>query len=268
MKSLGKAVVLLLCLGILLSGLRCTSTENTPSDTTAPTISNATVSDITTSSVAISWTTNEASDSEVEYCLTYTDFANVARSALNRSMVTTHSVTLTGLTQGTYYYYLVKSKDAYGNESSSLQFRNFVTAMQQNLVVGQAASNAYQRVTVESAVRTDSYDYQHLSLGWVTAHASSGNIFIIVDALVEDIGTEMLGANAWSFSMSDSQGFGYNLQAYYASDAFNDVTLYPGQKTGGKMLFEVPVTATGLELAYDFGSYAIGLVLTTWAIVP
>src|SRR5207253_178426 len=44
-----------------------TFTTAAPPDTTPPTITSVTASNITTSGATITWTTNEASDSQVEY---------------------------------------------------------------------------------------------------------------------------------------------------------------------------------------------------------
>src|SRR5207244_1326344 len=62
-------------------------------DTTPPVISAVTASSITTSGATISWTTDEASDSQVDYGLTT---AYGTSSALNGSLVTSHSVVLSG----------------------------------------------------------------------------------------------------------------------------------------------------------------------------
>src|SRR5205823_14992845 len=77
-------------------------------DTTPPAISAVTSSSITTSNVTIIWTTNEASDSQVEYGTTT---AYGSTSALNGSLVTAHSIALSGLTGATVYHYRVKSRD-------------------------------------------------------------------------------------------------------------------------------------------------------------
>ncbi len=83
-----------------------------PVDTQAPVISNVVSSGITTSSATITWSTNEASDTQVEYGAT-TSYG--ALSTLNPALVTGHSVALTGLTANTTYHYRVRSKDAAGN---------------------------------------------------------------------------------------------------------------------------------------------------------
>jgi chitodextrinase len=68
--------------------------------------------DIAYASASISWNTNEPSDSLVRYGLTtsYTTYTPV-----NSSMVTSHVITLTGLSPDTTYYYQAKSRDAAGN---------------------------------------------------------------------------------------------------------------------------------------------------------
>jgi glucose/arabinose dehydrogenase len=95
-----------------------------PPDTTPPVISAVGSSGITSSGANISWTTNEASDTQVEYGTT---LSYGSSSPLNTSMVTSHSVSLSGLAPGTPYNYRVKSRDAAGNLATSGNF-TFTTA--------------------------------------------------------------------------------------------------------------------------------------------
>src|SRR5204862_537245 len=78
-------------------------------DTTAPVISAVAGSGVTTSAATITWTTNEASDSQVDYGTTATYGSS---SALNASPVTAHSVVLSGLTSATTYHFRVRSSAA------------------------------------------------------------------------------------------------------------------------------------------------------------
>lgn len=101
-----------------------TSTPTSPTDTYAPVISNVRVVPYATYAVVM-WTTNEASDSKVEYGKSTDTSATVA---LSPTRTTTHSVTLYGLVRGTSYYYRVSSTDAAGNKavnptSGGLSFR-------------------------------------------------------------------------------------------------------------------------------------------------
>ena len=70
---------------------------------------------MTAHEATINWTTNELSDSLVDYGLVdgfYTE------SVYDGNEVTSHSVTLTGLEPGTAYYYMVTSTDHAGNPAS------------------------------------------------------------------------------------------------------------------------------------------------------
>ncbi len=88
----------------------------TPVDTTPPVISNVAVNGITASGATITWTTDEASDSVVEYGLT-TSYGN---SVSNATTVTSHGISLTGLSGNTLYHYRVKSTDDAGNTATSV----------------------------------------------------------------------------------------------------------------------------------------------------
>jgi len=98
--------------------------EVPPADTNAPVISNINYSNISSSGATITWDTDENSTSQVEYGVdtTYGSATNV-----DTSLVTSHSVALTGLSSSTTYHFRVKSADASGNESIS-QDNTFTTA--------------------------------------------------------------------------------------------------------------------------------------------
>lgn len=84
-------------------------------DTTAPIVSNISVANITTTSATVSWTTDEASTTQVQYGLT-TDYGSIATGS---SSVTSHSVTLASLSPNTTYHYRVTSADAANNSATS-----------------------------------------------------------------------------------------------------------------------------------------------------
>lgn len=92
------------------------SGDNNGSDTTAPSITNVTATNITQTSATVTWTTNEGSTSQVEYGTTA---AYGATTTLDTAKVTSHSVNLSGLTNGTVYHFRVISKDTVGNQSIS-----------------------------------------------------------------------------------------------------------------------------------------------------
>lgn len=97
-----------------------TPTPTPPSgDTTPPTISNVSAVSVTTTGATVTWGTNEASDSQVEYGTT-TSYGQA--TTLNTSRVTSHSTALANLKSGTTYNYRVKSRDAAGNLAVSGNF--------------------------------------------------------------------------------------------------------------------------------------------------
>lgn len=92
------------------------SFTTTAVDVEGPVISSLKSSDETASLAIIKWTTNEAATSQVEYGLT-DEYGKTTEEST--SLVTSHSVELTGLEAGKTYHYRAISKDAAGNETIS-----------------------------------------------------------------------------------------------------------------------------------------------------
>ncbi|MGA1871172.1 MAG: cohesin domain-containing protein [bacterium] len=90
-------------------------TTGSESDTIPPVISDI-ESQPSISSVIITWYTDEAATSRVEYGST---IAYGSFTPLDSSLITEHSVTITGLDSETTYYFRVNSQDASGNEAVS-----------------------------------------------------------------------------------------------------------------------------------------------------
>ena len=86
---------------------------------TPPTVSNVTTTATTTSGTTVGWTTDQASTSQVEYG-TSTSYGS--ETTLDSTQVTTHSVTLSGLTANTPYHYRVISTNAAGATTTSQDY--------------------------------------------------------------------------------------------------------------------------------------------------
>ena len=134
-------------------------TFTTAADTTAPVISGIAVSLITQSGATIGWTTNEASDSQVDYGTTASYGSS---TTLNTSLVTSHSAALSGLTASTLYHYRVKSRDAAGNLATSSDF-TFTTAADTTAPV--ISGTAVSLITQSGA-----------TIGWTTNEASDSQV--------------------------------------------------------------------------------------------
>jgi len=94
--------------------LGTTPTSTTP-DTTAPVISSIGTS-VTTSTATITWVTNEPATSQMMFGLTSVYGSS---TALDMTLMTIHSQTMTGLAAGTVYHFQLQSKDAAGNLATS-----------------------------------------------------------------------------------------------------------------------------------------------------
>jgi hypothetical protein len=83
---------------------------------TKPVISNVAASSMATSTATITWTTDSSSTSQVFYG---TSSAYGSMSTLDATATTTHSVTLTGLSEAELYHFYVSSTNAGGTATSS-----------------------------------------------------------------------------------------------------------------------------------------------------
>ena len=123
-----------------------------PPDTTPPVISNVQANGITASGAIITWTTDEASNSVVEYGPT----TSYGSSVSNATNVTSHSIPLSGLSGNTLYHFRVKSTDASGNTATSVD-HSFQTGGSTNYVptattilVGSLASGSFSNLATNN----------------------------------------------------------------------------------------------------------------------
>jgi hypothetical protein len=137
-----------------------TFTTSAVPDTTPPVISGISAGSITATSVQITWTTNEAGTSLVQYS---TNLSFNLSSALNSTPVTNHSRTLTGLTAATQYNYRVVTTDSAGNAATS-GTNTFTTAAAPDTAGPQIRSIAVTQITSSSATVTWTTDEPATSL--------------------------------------------------------------------------------------------------------
>ncbi len=135
--------------------------STTTPDTTAPVISAVVAGSLSTTGATITWTTNENSTTQVEFGTT-TSYG--ATSALNASLVTAHSVVLTGLTPNTVYNFRVWSKDAANNTATSSNM-TFTTV---------AADTA---APVLSAVAFGSVATTTATISWTSNENATGKVY-------------------------------------------------------------------------------------------
>jgi hypothetical protein len=100
-----------------------------------------------TSTAAISWTTNEAATSQVNYGLTSAYGSSTATSTL----VTSHSITLTGLTQNTTYHYEIQSTDTQASTATTTD-GTFTTAFVPVISIVQSTSTSFAGLGATSSL--------------------------------------------------------------------------------------------------------------------
>lgn len=129
--------------------IACTGTLGTAivgeTDVTPPVLSAIGVSNVTTTSVTISWTTDEASSTVLDY---YNDGGD-SGTVNGTGGVTSHSVDITGLKAGTTYYYSPCSTDSNGNQGCGAE-GTFTTST----VAATATPTTASGVTVVTATPT------------------------------------------------------------------------------------------------------------------
>jgi hypothetical protein len=188
--------------------------EPEPVDSTAPVITSISTQAIGKNGAVITWTTDEAATSQVVYGLTTSDGSATAQDT---NFVTSHAVTLSGLTAITTYNFKVKSKDASGNESVSPD-QTLVTSNSGTLVGGLISQNttwterdspylitstievpAGVTLTIEpvvSVLMSGSGDYMFMVRGTVFAHGYPGKMITLDGGMRSFFSCENAGPEA------------------------------------------------------------------------
>ena len=162
-----------------------------PPDTTPPVISGVGTSSITAGGAIISWTTNEASNTQVDYGTT-TSYGG--STTLDSTLVTNHSATLSGLSAGTLYHYRVKSRDAAGNLATSgdFTFTTLATDVAPPVISGVGASSITSGGATISWTTNEASNTQ-VDYGTTTAYGSSTTL---VSTLVTSHSTTLSGLSS------------------------------------------------------------------------
>lgn len=126
-----------------------TSSISVTVDNTPPVIS-AIATSSTQTTATITWTTSKAASSTVAYGLT-TSYGSASSSA---NLVTSHSITLTGLTASSTYDFQIQSTDAGGNLATSSNL-TFTTATSSTLANGLVGYWSFDTSDVSSTSVTD-----------------------------------------------------------------------------------------------------------------
>ncbi len=136
-------------------------TTGTAPDITPPVITDVQVVSIGQTDATVTWTTDEPSDSEVEYGLS----SSYGSSEVDATLTPVHIVNLTGLTAGTTYHFRVKSAD--GSANLSVSTDNVFTTSPSTTDVSAPIITDIQVVSISSVSAT---------VTWTTDEGSSSQV--------------------------------------------------------------------------------------------
>jgi len=173
-----------------------------PADTTPPVISAMSATNITTNGALISWTTQEPSDTQIEYGTTT---AYGSSTAIVSTLVTAHSQSLTGLLPATLYHYRVRSRDAAGNLAVSSN-ASFTTATPPDTTAP----------SVPTALTAAAVSSSQINLTW---NASTDNVGVAGYRIFRNglqIGTTTLPSFS-NTGLTPSTTYSYTVAAYDAA---------------------------------------------------
>src|SRR2546425_1113195 len=204
-------------------------------DNTPPIISSVSAFNISSSQATITWATNQASDSQVEYGLTT---AYGSSTPLNSSLLTAHAVTLTGLLASNTYHYRVKSRDAAGNLATSADFTLTTLIVVPDLTPPSVPTNLSA-----SAVSSS-----QMNLSWT---ASTDNVGVAGYTIYRG-GSQIATTSLTSYSdtgLSPSSTYSYTVVAY---DAAGNVSALSVAASAATLPPPPAAISRGLRLYYMF----------------
>ncbi len=152
---------------------------------------NVTNTNLTTDSVTITWDTDADSDSVVRYGTTSGYYLN---EQFDTSLVSSHSISLTGLSATTTYYYLVNSTDASGNAGESSEYSFTTATITDNTTV----------VLIDDAIAVpNGYAFTSITVNNVTGLGSGDIIVAYNSSVVHAINVTSGNGNALTVQTSD-----------------------------------------------------------------
>jgi hypothetical protein len=143
-----------------------TGTQTTP----PPVISSVVATSITNTTAIVTWTTDQASSSQVNYGITAT---YTLSSTLDPTLVTAHSVTLTGLMPGTLYDFDVMSANSLALSSTSSNATFTTTGTAPGPVISNVTSSGVMSGTATINWTTDEASTSVVNYGTTTAYGST-----------------------------------------------------------------------------------------------
>ncbi len=191
-----------------------------------PVISNVSSSNRTQTSITIFWTTNENATSYVDYG---TSTTNLNLTTGTSSLVTAHKISLTGLSQGTVYYYQVRSADGAGKsttDNNSGSYYHFTTRGPE---------------IITSNVEVDPLETTSATINWDTNEAVSSTVDY--GQATSSLDTTVSDSNSTTSHALSLTGLTENTHYYYqirGTDTIGDS--FTDNNSGNYYSFTTPTT--------------------------
>ncbi len=222
--------------------------QTTPVVSTPPAITNVTAGTITGASATITWTTDQPSWSLVNYGFS-TSYGS--SSQLDTNLVTSHSVTLTGLTPGRFYDFDVVSENAAGLSSRSTNYFFQTTAA--NAIPPQVGYVAFWGINNSGVTISWSTDVPaNTQLAYGTSSAALTQLTPLQPDLTNSHGVVLTGLNSGTTYYFQAQSTGSNGATGYS-------TVYSFTTTGVAPSAPAPVISNVMT-----GNLTSTSVVITW----
>jgi surface protein len=195
-------------------------------DTTSPSISNVLNWNTTNVSVIINWTTDEAANGSVTYGTTS---ELLDGNAYHTNLLTTHNLTITGLSPGTIYYYIINSCDALNNcditgfntfATRSLTAVNINTSQNNTFTTDSTPTIAFN-ASADSLVNCTLY-FNNVGYNYTTGLNPNSNILITANSSIA-AGNYLVNVNCTDSIITYSSAYlNYTIDTEGPSVVFNN----------------------------------------------
>jgi len=181
--------------------------DTAPEDILAPVISNIEITTATTSAEVI-WDTNEASDSIVWYSTTTPVDTENDSFVSTATLVTNHTISLTGLTDNTTYYIVISSSDEALNkaESTEMSFTTLEEIQEPEDTTPPVISDISAISTTTSATISWTTDEEATSKVW---YGTTTSLVITNETLFEESGSLTLSHSLTVSTLTASTTYYY-----------------------------------------------------------
>jgi len=212
----------------------------------APTASSIAIANINTSGATVTWTTDKASDSTVEYITAIGGDFTSAPSQGSSAFTTSHSVALTNLIANTTYYIRVKSTDSSGNtvtQTTGANGDDFTT------LNGPAISD----------VSSGSPDLTSATITWTTSKSANAYVYYSTSATM--LGALKTGTSTLATSQSITlNDLSQNQLYYYYVESTDSEDNTETDNNGGSYYY---FSTVGDSTAPAISNYAITTATST-----